>query len=167
MSPMASEITRVSIIYSTVFFRRISKKTSKLCGTGLCEGNSPVTGDFHAQRTSDAENVSIWWRHHEKRASSQTYQSNHTYASIPSCTALLFYPYRHTAVQGKLRSGHNWLQCWPWMSNCLQTENCSSLWNCKSEMKAWYVFGLFRKLVSTHQVISTRWSISKCSHIIV
>ena len=25
-------------------FRRISKKTSKLCVTGLCEGNSPVTG---------------------------------------------------------------------------------------------------------------------------
>ena len=31
---------------------------------GLCEGNSPVTGEFPAQRTSNAENVSIWWRHH-------------------------------------------------------------------------------------------------------
>ena len=28
-------------------FRRRSKKTSKLCVTGLCEGNSPVTGEFH------------------------------------------------------------------------------------------------------------------------
>ena len=39
-------------------------KTSKLRVTGLCEGNSPVTGQFTAQRASNAENVSIWWRHH-------------------------------------------------------------------------------------------------------
>ena len=45
-------------------FRRRPKKTSKLSVTGLCEGNSPVTGDFPAQRTDNAENVSIWWRHH-------------------------------------------------------------------------------------------------------
>ena len=44
-------------------FRRRSKKTSKLCITGLCKGNSPVTGEFPSQRASDAENVSIWWRH--------------------------------------------------------------------------------------------------------
>ena len=31
-------------------FRRRSKKTSKLCVTCLCEGNSPVTGEFPAQR---------------------------------------------------------------------------------------------------------------------
>ena len=46
-------------------FRRRSKKTSKLRVTGLCAGNSPVTGEFPAQRASNAENVSIWWRHHE------------------------------------------------------------------------------------------------------
>ena len=45
-------------------FRRRSKKTSKLRVTGLCEGNSPVTSEFPAQRTSYAESVSIWWRHH-------------------------------------------------------------------------------------------------------
>ena len=31
-------------------FRRNSKKTSKLRVTGFCEGNSPVTGEFPAQR---------------------------------------------------------------------------------------------------------------------
>ena len=50
-----------------------SKKTSKLRVTGLCEGNSPGTGEFPAspgtgespaQMASNAENVSIWWRHH-------------------------------------------------------------------------------------------------------
>ena len=45
-------------------FRRRSNKASKLCVTGLCVGNSPVTGEFHAQMASNAENVSIWWRHH-------------------------------------------------------------------------------------------------------
>ena len=45
-------------------FRCKSKKTSKVRVTGLCEGNSPVTGEFPPQRASNAENVSIWWRHH-------------------------------------------------------------------------------------------------------
>ena len=39
--------------------RRRSKKTSKLRVTGLCVGNSPVTGEFIAQMASNAENVSI------------------------------------------------------------------------------------------------------------
>ena len=35
-------------------FRRRSKKASKLRVTGLCAGNSPVTGEFPAQRASNA-----------------------------------------------------------------------------------------------------------------
>ena len=46
-------------------FRRISNKTSKLRLTGLCTGNSPVTGEFPAQKASNAENVSIPWRYHD------------------------------------------------------------------------------------------------------
>ena len=45
-------------------FRCGSKKTSTLHITGLCVGNSPVTGEFPTQRASNTENVSIWWRHH-------------------------------------------------------------------------------------------------------
>ena len=45
-------------------FRHRSKEISKLCVTGLCEGNSLVTSEFPAQRTSNVENVSIWWCHH-------------------------------------------------------------------------------------------------------
>ena len=45
-------------------FRRRSRKTALLRVTGLCVGNSPVTGEFPAQMASNAENVSIWWRHH-------------------------------------------------------------------------------------------------------
>ena len=45
-------------------FKRGSRKISKLRVTGLCAGNSPGTGEFPAQMASNAENVSIWWRHH-------------------------------------------------------------------------------------------------------
>ena len=50
-------------LLNRLFGRRL-KKTSKLRVTGLCAGNSPVTGEFPAQMASNAENVSIWWRHH-------------------------------------------------------------------------------------------------------
>ena len=47
-------------------FRHRWKKTSKLWVTGLCAGTSPITGEFPAQMASSTENVSIWWRHHER-----------------------------------------------------------------------------------------------------
>ena len=46
-------------------FRCRSKKISKLRVTCLCAGNSPVTSEFPAQKASNAENVSFWWRHLE------------------------------------------------------------------------------------------------------
>ena len=63
MGTMASQITRLTVVYSTVYSGR-SKKISKLCVTGIWAGNSPVTGEFPAQRSSNAENVSLWWCHH-------------------------------------------------------------------------------------------------------
>ena len=65
MSTMASQITNQTDCLLNRLFRRRSKKTSKLRVTGLCEGNSPVTGEFPVQRTSNVENVSIWWRHYD------------------------------------------------------------------------------------------------------
>ena len=46
------------------WFSRPSKKISKLRVTGLCEGNPPLTGGFPLKMASNAENASIWWRHH-------------------------------------------------------------------------------------------------------
>ena len=63
MSAMASQIIS-DYILNRVFKRR-SKKTWKFRVTSLCEGNSPVTNEFLAQRAINAENVSIWWRHHD------------------------------------------------------------------------------------------------------
>ena len=59
-------------------FRRRSKKTSKLRVTGLCAGNSPGTGEFPAQMASYAENVFIWWCHHDLNRNLQTH-INYTY----------------------------------------------------------------------------------------
>ena len=42
-------------------FRRRSRKTSKLRVTGLCVGNSSVTGEIPTQNT---EKVSFWWLYH-------------------------------------------------------------------------------------------------------
>ena len=47
MSAMASQITDVFIVYWTVSQAQI-EETSKLRVTSLCEGNSPVTGEFPA-----------------------------------------------------------------------------------------------------------------------
>ena len=62
MTVIAFQITSLTLLNH--LFGRISKKTSKLRVTGLCGGNSPRTGEFPAQMASNAENVSIWWRHH-------------------------------------------------------------------------------------------------------
>ena len=62
-------------LLNRLFWHR-SKKTPKLRVTGLCARNSPVTGEFPAQRASNAENVSIWWRHHVMLSFSFTTFSN-------------------------------------------------------------------------------------------
>ena len=45
-------------------FRHRSSKISKLCITGLCEGNRLVTVGLPSQRASNTEIDSIWWNHH-------------------------------------------------------------------------------------------------------
>ena len=57
MGAMGSQITSLTIVYSTVY--------SGL--TALCAGNTQVTDEFPAKMASNAENVSIWWRHHDCR----------------------------------------------------------------------------------------------------
>ena len=50
-------------------FKARIKENIKTTPTGVCEGNSPVTCEFPAQRASNAETVSIWWRHHVSTSS--------------------------------------------------------------------------------------------------
>ena len=48
--------------YDCLLTRLFRRHIKKLSVTGICKGNSPVTGEFPTQRASNAENV--WWRHH-------------------------------------------------------------------------------------------------------
>ena len=66
INAMASQITNPTIVYSSVYslFRRKTKKTSKLRVTGLCWGWFSGDRWISRIRASNAENVSIWWRHH-------------------------------------------------------------------------------------------------------
>ena len=68
MRAMTSQLTSLTIVYSTVYSRRRSKKTSKLRVTGLC-----VRG-IHLWPRNSPHKVSVtrkmfpssWWRHHEE-----------------------------------------------------------------------------------------------------
>ena len=51
-------------LLNRLFSRRL-KKSSKLRVIALSEGNSPLTSGLLSQRASNAEKVSIWWRHHD------------------------------------------------------------------------------------------------------
>ena len=81
-------------------FRRRSKKISKLCITGLCEGNSLVTSEFPTQRASNAENISIWRCHHDNETVLQWdigfYMTNdtrcHVFISLPTSGVQVNHP---------------------------------------------------------------------------
>ena len=63
MNVMLSQIIGHSTVYLTGYADPNQIKSSSLA---LCEGNSPVTGEFPIQRASNVEKASIWWRHHER-----------------------------------------------------------------------------------------------------
>ena len=64
MGAMASQITGITIVYSTVYSGADQRKHHSSASLAFCAGNSPVTDEFHAQLASNAGNVSIGWRHH-------------------------------------------------------------------------------------------------------
>ena len=69
-------------------FGRRSKKTSKYHVTGLCGGNSPVTGEFFTQRASSAANISIWWRHDMQNDSDESSMRRHDMETFSPLLAL-------------------------------------------------------------------------------
>ena len=60
---MASEITSLTVVYSTVY-SDADEKNIKAPRHWPLYGDFTRTGEFPAQRASYAENVSIRWRHH-------------------------------------------------------------------------------------------------------
>ena len=64
MGAIASQITSLTVVYSTVYWDADQRKHQSSASLAFVWGNSPGTGEFPAQMASNAENISIWWRHH-------------------------------------------------------------------------------------------------------
>ena len=82
MSTRASQITSLTIVYSTVYSDSDQSKHQSSALLAICAGNSPGTGEFPAQMASNAENVSIWWRHHDILNYTFTHWGLGTYGSM-------------------------------------------------------------------------------------
>ena len=63
MDLMASQISSLTIVFATDYSGADQRKHQ----------SSAVTGEFPAQRASNAENVSIWWRHHAEFTNTPQY----------------------------------------------------------------------------------------------
>ena len=64
MDTMTSQITSLTIVYSTVWSGADQRKHQSSALLAYNVGNSSVTGEFPAHKASNAEKNSIWWRHH-------------------------------------------------------------------------------------------------------
>ena len=73
ISAMASQITSLTIVYWTVHSGADQRKHQSSTSLDF------VTGEFPAQMASNAENVSIWWRHHSSRLFSCHWESHRRY----------------------------------------------------------------------------------------
>ena len=100
MSVIASQITSLTIVYSIVYSGADQRKHPFSASLALCAGNSPVTGEFLAQRASNAETSFIWWRHHDRSQPIYPAQpvANHSDPSkviyFTECKARVFHYYR-------------------------------------------------------------------------
>ena len=97
MCAIAPKMTSLTIVYSIVY-SGADQRNIKLRATGLCAGNSPVTGEFPTQMASNAENASIWSRHHV----------NIVYSSILSRSLTVFKV--RTCMTNYIR--HAWAEIW-------------------------------------------------------
>ena len=144
MSAMASQVTSLTSVYSTVYSRRRSKKPSKLLVTGLCVGNSPMSGKFPAQMVSNAENVSIWWRHHDHLASRLIgTKKNHFFAKSHSSfylfiCSLMLSKTKTRWIQTSIASFHRAKYSNPvlWCHANVRSKRCDIIFDCFS---TWYV----------------------------
>ena len=58
MGAIASQITSLTIVLSTVYLDTDQRKHQSSASMAF------ASGEFPAQMASNAENVFIWWRHH-------------------------------------------------------------------------------------------------------
>ena len=77
MTTMASQITSASRLFTQPFIQTQIKENIKAPRHWPLCGGFTGTGEFPAQRASNAENVSIWWRHHDGQGTYSAYNQWH------------------------------------------------------------------------------------------
>ena len=95
MSALASQITGVSIVYSPVLSSAYQRKHQSPASLVFVK----VIHRSPTQRASNAENVSIWWRHHVARA-----------RTVSEDNVTVLAPCVHVSLQYWIRIGHPSLQ---------------------------------------------------------
>ena len=136
-----SNFQRHDCLHNRVFRRR-SKKTSKFRVTGLCVGNSPVTGKFPSQMASSAENVSIWWRHNVTcymlHILSKDYAYDSRFVLLFNCFNKLYAAYIRRTTLSVIRQAYSYpwlfkLEIWP-QQNKTQQNRCFLLTHTSFEL---------------------------------
>ena len=64
MTTMASQITSLTVVYSVVYSDADQRKHQSSASLAFVWGVH-WDGEFPTQKASYAENVSIWWHHHD------------------------------------------------------------------------------------------------------
>ena len=82
MTTMASKITSLTVVYSIVYSAQIKENIKAPRHWTLC-GEFTGTGEFPAQRASNAENVSIWLRHYEVKSTARHVISSRGFVYVP------------------------------------------------------------------------------------
>ena len=80
MGAVASQITSLMIVYSTVDSDADQRKHQSSASLAFLRG---IPGEFPAKMASNAENVSIWWRHH-------VICESHTFRPLPDRRLLVW-----------------------------------------------------------------------------
>ena len=119
MTTMPSEIT-TSRLFTQSFIRAQIKGNIKAPRHWPLCREFTGTGEFSAQRASNAENVSIWWRHHEvqpvttkyvinccTRVHASSLKSIFQFICVVSC-ALQLINYAHSGPDYMWHFGHTW-----------------------------------------------------------
>ena len=115
-------------------------KASKPRVIGLCVRNSLVTGEFSAQRASNAENVSIWWRHHDVSSWLATTNVDSSYSSC-----IVIHPILITYI-GINTSLHAWCRIYVYSAPSHYLNQCWAIANRALRNKLQWNFNPYTKL---------------------
>ena len=109
MGAVASQITSLTVVYSIIYSGADKRKHQSSASLAFVLGDSPVTGEFPTQRASNAENVSIWWRHHDP-SNRDTTHGQFDLRINPRSNCNHLYPYQNGTISDWMSVYKYWKQ---------------------------------------------------------